>query len=292
MAAKVTRKKGARAMNKTTLEEFREQLLATGGYLTADERRAAKRAKPSALTTLRFSIGVSRVFPLCAVNEALGRLDTDKWAKYCFSTVQTAEALGMGVHVEGWQERQKYSGPVVYLCNHMSTVETILLPPILLSYGPFNVIVKSSLAHLPFLEKAAAHMGLVPVGRSSPREDLVNTLRIGEERIAKGESFLIFPQGSRESVFSRRMYSSIGAKLAARAGVPVCPIAVDTRCQPTRTKGLLKYLFKDFGPVDTAFDIRCKAAPLITCTDAKKMHAQSFEAIAGILSNWGLPVEE
>lgn len=270
---------------------FREELRATGGYRTADGRRASKRARNGALTTFRFTWNVARVFPLCALNEPLGRLDTDKWAHFCFSCVQGAEKLGMNVTLEGWENRQRHDGPVMYLCNHMSTLETILLPPILLTYGPFNVVVKASLSHLPFLEKAAAHMGLVPVGRKSPKEDLVNILRIGAERMRQGNSFLIFPQGSREEVFSRRLYSSIGAKLAEKAGVPILPIVVDTRCQPIRTKGLLKNVFKDFGPVDTSKDIRCACGPLIPCAKSKTMHEAAFDWMASKLESWGLPVE-
>ena len=172
-----------------------------------------------------------------------------------------------------------------------STGDTILLPPVLLTYGPFNVVVKSSLSHLPFLEKAADHMGLVPVGRKSPKEDLMNILRIGTERMKAGNSFLIFPQGSREKVFSRRMYSSIGAKLAEKAGVPVVPIVVDTRCQPTREKGMLRHVFKDFGPVDTSFDIKCACGPVIPCAKAKVMHETAFDWMASKLESWGLPTE-
>lgn len=278
-------------MKTTTLEMFREELRATGAYATAPERRAPSRAKNGAFTTLRFSLGVARVFPLCALNEPLGLLNTEKWARFCFSTVQTAERLGMNVLFEGWENRAAVDGPVMYLCNHMSTVETILLPPALLMYGPFNVVVKQSLSHLPFLEKAASHMGLVPVARKSPKEDLVNMLRIGTERIAAGNSFLIFPQGSREAVFSRKLYSSIGAKLAERAGVPVVPLVVDTRCQPVRSKGVLKHVFKDFGPVDTSFDIRCACGPAIPCAKARTMHEAAFDWMAAKLESWGLPVE-
>ncbi len=278
-------------MKTTTLEMFREELLATGGYRTADERRAPVRAKNGALTTARFTWNVARVFPLCALNEPFGLLDTAKWARFCFSCVQGAEKLGMNVALEGWKNREAHAGPVVYLCNHMSTFETILLPPILLTYGPFNVVVKSSLSHLPFLTKAAAHMGLVPVGRKSPKEDLLNILRTGTELIKAGNSFLIFPQGSREQVFSRRLYSSIGAKLAERAGASIVPIAVDTRCQPIRTKGLLKSVLKDFGPVDTSHDIRCACGEPIPCGKAKTMHEAAFDWMASKLESWGLPVE-
>jgi 1-acyl-sn-glycerol-3-phosphate acyltransferase len=278
-------------MVKTTLSQFRSELLSTGGYHTADTNRAPKRARPGALTTLRFSIGISKVFPLCALYEPFGRLTTEKWGGFCFKAVQTAEKLGMNVIFEGWENRQKQDGPVIYLCNHMSTIETIMLMPALLSYGPFSYVAKASLAHLPFLEKAAEHMRMVPIGRKSPREDLMNMLKVGVERISGGESFLIFPQGRREKVFSRKVYSSIGAKLAEKAGCPIVPIVVDTSCQPTRDKGILRHLFKDFGPVDTSKDIRCCCGPAIPNGKAKVMHEAAFDWMAGKLEEWNLPVE-
>jgi 1-acyl-sn-glycerol-3-phosphate acyltransferase len=278
-------------MVKTTLSQFRSELLSTGGYHTADANRAPKRARPGALTTLRFSIGISKVFPLCALYEPFGRLTTEKWGGFCFKAVQTAEKLGMNVIFDGWENRQKHDGPVIYLCNHMSTIETIMLMPALLSYGPFSYVAKASLAHLPFLEKAAEHMRLVPIGRKSPREDLMNMLKVGVERISGGESFLIFPQGRREKVFSRKVYSSIGAKLAEKAGCPIVPIVVDTSCQPTRDKGILRHLFKDFGPVDTSKDIRCCCGPVIPNGKAKVMHEAAFDWMAGKLEEWNLPVE-
>ena len=178
-------------MKKTDLETFREELLATGGYKTPDDRRAPVRRKPGPLVTMRFSFAVSRVFPFCAVCEALGLLKTERWAKFCFSTVTMPESLGMNVMVEGWGDRAAYKGPVMYLCNHMSTLETILLPPILLTYGPFNVVAKNSLAHLPFLEKAAVHMGIVGIGRKNPKADLMRLFDVGVKRISEGKALFV-----------------------------------------------------------------------------------------------------
>ena len=278
-------------MQTTTLSEFRRELIETGGYRTRDDHRAAKRAKPGAITTLRYSWGVSRVFPMCALYEPLGKLTTGKWAEFCFKSVSTAEALGMNVIVEGFGNRAAVKEPVMYLCNHMSTTETILLPPILLSFSPISFVAKASLAHLPFLEKAAAHMRMVPIGRKSPREDLMNMLRIGTERIRGGDSFLIFPQGTRQKVWSRKVYSSIGAKLAEKAGCPVVPIVVDTRCQLTRERGIFKKVFKDFGPVDTSRDIRIACGPVIPNGRSKDMHEAAFDWMASKLSEWDMPVE-
>ncbi len=279
-------------MRKTTLEEFQSSIKATGSYESAPDCVAPERAPMNGWTTLKFSLLVSRVFPMCALYEPFGLLTVHKWARFCFSTVTGAESLGMKVHVEGWKSREAYEGPVVYVCNHMSTTETILLPPILEQYGPFNIIAKASLSHLPFLEKAAAHMGLVPIGRKSPREDLVNMLRVGEERISKGQSFLIFPQGTRQKVFSRRQFSSIGAKMAEKAGCPIVPIVVDTRSQMTREEGKFKNAFKDFGPVDTSYDIKCACGPVIPAGKSRDMHAAAFDWMASKLESWGLPVEK
>lgn len=278
-------------MHPTSLEAFQQSLRETGGYESSSESRSPKRAKVGAWTTFRYSWGVGRVFPLSAIYEPLGKLTTESWSRICFSTVTTAERLGMNVRLEGFSERRDYKGPVVYLCNHMSTTETILLPPVLLAFGPFSYVAKASLAHLPFLEKAAAHMRMVPISRKSPREDLMSILRIGTERIQGGDSFLVFPQGTRQRVFSRRVFSSIGAKLAERAGCPIVPIVVDTRCQLTREKGLLKSVFRDFGPVDTTRDIRCCGGPVIAPDKSKVMQEAAFDWMATKLESWGLPTE-
>lgn len=278
-------------MKPTTLSEFRRELLATGAYATHPDHRAPNRARPGALTTFRLAWNVARVFPMCALYEPLGYLTTDSWAELCFSSVTGAEALGMNVILEGWRNRLDWQGPVVYVCNHMSTYETIMLPSVVLTFGPFSIVAKNSLGHLPFLAKAADHMRMVTVGRKSPREDLLHILGVGCERLAGGESFLIFPQGTRQEVFSSARFSSIGAKLAERAGCPVCPIAVDTRALPTRKSGLLAKVFKDFGPVDTSLDIRCCCGPLIREPKARAMHSASFDWIASKLESWGLPVE-
>ena len=278
-------------MKKTTLNEFQESIRSTGSYSTAEDHRSSKRARSGALATLRYTWGVTRVFPYCAVTEPFGALTRAKWAASCFGVVTAAEKLGMNVLVEGFENRRAVEGPVVYLCNHMSMTETILLPPILMSFGYFSYVAKASLAHLPFLEKAAAHMGMVPISRSSPREDLMSILRIGTERLHSDESFLIFPEGTRREVFSRSKFSSIGAKLAERAGCSIVPLVVDTRCQPTRKRGLLSKVFKDFGPVDTSLDIRVACGPEIPCAKSRQIHEATFDWMASKLESWNLPTE-
>ena len=275
-------------MKRTTLSEFRGALVRTGSYTSGQDVLAPVPRRKGWWTTFSFTWSLFFVFPYCAVREFFRSLTTELWALCCFKTVQKAEKFGIRVTADGWENRSGYEGPVVYLSNHMSTLETIMLPPVLLTYGPFSVFVKASLSRLPALKRAAAHMGLIPLGRKSPREDLMQVFNEGVARIREGRSILIFPQGSRERVFSRRVYSSIGAKLAEKAGVPVIPIAVKTDCEPTRPDG--KGWFKDFGTVDPSKDIRLRCGPPITGT-AKEVHQKVFDWIKAQLEEWGLPTE-
>lgn len=275
-------------MKRTTLNDFRAAILKTGSYASGPDVLAPQPRRKGWWTTFSFTWSLFFVFPYCAVREFFRSLTTDLWARCCFRTVQKAEKFGIKVTADGWENRNGYTGPVVYLSNHMSTLETIMLPPVLLTYGPFNVFVKASLSRLPALTRAAAHMGLLPLGRKSPREDLMQVFKEGVARIKEGHSILIFPQGSRERVFSRKLYSSIGAKLAEKAGVPVMPIAVKTDCEPTRPGG--KGWFKDFGTVDPSKEIRLRCGPPITGS-AKEMHQKVFDWIKAQLEEWGLPTE-
>jgi 1-acyl-sn-glycerol-3-phosphate acyltransferase len=276
-------------MKKITLEGLREELLKTGGYRSSPERLAKKRKAPGFFTTLGFTSSVFSVFPSCAWRELIsGSMTQDQWAHYCFPPIPKAESYGVPVILDGWKERQSYEGPVIYLSNHMSTLETLLLPAVTLTYGPLSTVVKESLSHLPFLRKAAIDMKLIPIGRKSPREDLVAIFSEGAKAIQENRSVLIFPQGTRSEVFSAKKFSSIGAKLAEKTGAYVCPVAVKTDIQSTRPNG--KGWFKDFGTVDTSKDIRLRAGPLLKGT-AKEINKAAFDWIKAQLDEWGMPTE-
>lgn len=270
-------------MKKTTFEMFRKELLATGGYKTNPARAAKRPAKKSPWVTFRFGWSVFSVFPKVSIAEARKILDQELWAHYCFECIATCERFGGRVEIDGFAARAAHKGPVVYVANHMSTLETILLPAVMVPYGPLNIVVKASLSHLPFLEKSAAHMGLLPVTRTDPKKDLMTMLHDGVARLKAGGSFLIFPQGTRQSEWNEKKFSSIGAKVAEKAGVPIVPVAVKTDMLPTREKGF----FKDFGTVDASRPVLVSAGPVITGT-AREMHAASVQWIGEKLKSWGM----
>ena len=110
---------------------------------------------------------------------------------------------------------------------------------------------------------------------------------------AKSEA--VVPEVVQPSALTVRMneitFPSGVETLAEKANCPVVPIVVDTRCQPTREKGMLRKIFKDFGTVDPSYDIRICAGPVIPSGKAKAMHVAAFDWMAGKLEEWGLPTE-
>ena len=83
----------------------------------------------------------------------------------------------------------------------------------------------------------------VVVRRQNPREDLKTTLCDGGSRLAEGVSIVVFPQHTRSVSFEPENFNTIGEKLAAKAGVPVIPIALKTDAwgQGARVKELGKF---------------------------------------------------
>ena len=116
----------------------------------------------------------------------------------------------------------------------------------MLTYGPYVVAAKESLLKLPFLNKELTDfMGMVALGRRNPREDLVNMLRDGTERIARGDNFLIFPQGTRVPAgVPRRPLRRGAAQIALHTGAPILPVSI-TCDPPVLAKGQPWYQLAD-----------------------------------------------
>ena len=68
----------------------------------------------------------------------------------------------------------------------------------------------------------------IAVTRTNPREDLKAVLEGGAARLERGTTIIVFPQTTRTPEFEPSQFSSIGAKLARKAGVPIVPVALKT----------------------------------------------------------------
>lgn len=168
-----------------------------------------------------------------------------EWVKGSLDILHIVENVGVEVEITGMGNITRSPGPVVFVANHMSTLETFVLPCIIQPVKPVAFVVKSSLLTAPVFGHVMSSRNPVAVDRKNPREDLRTVLEEGSSKLRSGISIIIFPQSTRSVELRPEGFNSLGVKLAAKAGVPVVPVALKTDAW-----GVGKRM-KDFGPVDT-----------------------------------------
>lgn len=211
-----------------------------------------------------------------------GNLDDDKWALYSHRVLRTVESVGGRVHICGLENIANQTGPVVYIANHMSLLETLILPGIALAFSRITFVIKEELRHYPVVGHIMKALKLIAVSRHNPREDLKLVMREGQRFISSGGSIIIFPQATRSVEFDVEAFNSLGVKLAARAGVPVIPVAIKTDFH-----GNGKWI-KDMGPIDPQKTLYFKFGEHMTVEgNGRRTHQRVVTFIVENLTAWG-----
>ncbi len=154
--------------------------------------------------------------------------DSKAWINASIDILYGLENSGIQFEIEGMKNITKAEGPVVFISNHMSTLETVILPSIIHPVKYVTFIVKQELLKIPYFGLLLKARGPIVVGRTNPREDLVNVLQTGTEYLKSGKSIVIFPQKTRSNFLESSSFNSLGIKLAKKADVPVIPVALVT----------------------------------------------------------------
>ena len=183
------------------------------------------RGMPSAMFYSRLLFGPLQW--LCR-RAARGQCDDAAWVHASVAVTEILESIGSRVFIEGLRHATEFEGPCVYVANHMSTLETFMLPGILRPIRPLTFVVKKSLVTMPFFGPVMRSRDPIVVGRDNPREDLAAVLDGGAARLARGVSIVVFPQSTRMIDFDEHRFNTIGVKLARKAGVPAVPLALKT----------------------------------------------------------------
>jgi 1-acyl-sn-glycerol-3-phosphate acyltransferase len=111
----------------------------------------------------------------------------------------------------------------------MSTLETAVLPVVIQPVREVTFVVKQSLVDYPIFKHVMRSRDPIAISQTNPREDLKAMLTGGAERLERGVSVVVFPEGMRRMSFDPVVFNTIGVKLAGRTGAPIVPVALDTR---------------------------------------------------------------
>ena len=132
---------------------------------------------------------------------------------------------GIKVRVHGGENIQR-GRAAVYAVNHTSNVE----PPILfLALSPLfprlRVLYKAELRKLPILVRAWDLAGFVPLERGN-RDQSLPAIDRAAEALQEGNSFLIFPEGTRSRTGELLPFKKGGFIMAIKGQAPIVPVAI------------------------------------------------------------------
>ncbi len=210
-----------------------------------------------------------------------GRYGTPEWCASSLAIMRALERIGVKIHIAGARHFRDLKEPCVFIGNHMSTLETFVLPAIVSAYRESTFVVKQSLVEYPVFKYVMRSRNPITVGRANARDDLKAVLDGGVERLRAGTSIIIFPQTTRTQVFDPEAFNTIGVKLAKKAGVPVVPVALKTDAW-----GNGKWL-KDYGTIRPELPVYFEFGEPMTIKDrGNEEHAAIVDFISARLKEW------
>jgi len=115
--------------------------------------------------------------------------------------------------------------PAVVLCKHQSAWETFMLQEV---FKDTVFVWRKEIKYLPFFGWALAAIPMIETDRNASRSSLKRLVDQGRDRLDKGYTVIIFPEGTRAQPGSKNRYKIGGAHLAVETGTPVVPVALNS----------------------------------------------------------------
>jgi 1-acyl-sn-glycerol-3-phosphate acyltransferase len=129
---------------------------------------------------------------------------------------------GAKVEVEGLSNLPK--GNALFICDHQSYMDILLITGFIPRLIGF--IAKVELKKIPILGMWMGKIGCIFLNRKSLR-DSANTITEGAESLKRGNSMIIFPEGTRNKGGPLKDFKPGSLKLAFLSGVPIVPLTIN-----------------------------------------------------------------
>lgn len=141
----------------------------------------------------------------------------------------------------------------LFIANHTSAADA----PAVVGAIPrrIAILLKESLFCFPIVGQAFRSAHFIPVDRSQ-RDSAVQSLEKATEALRNGQSFLIYPEGTRSPDGRLQPFKKGAAVMAIKAGVPVVPMACSNAHRIMEKRSLVihpgEILVEFLPPVDAA----------------------------------------
>jgi 1-acyl-sn-glycerol-3-phosphate acyltransferase len=259
----------------------------SGSYITAVKEHLSLKEKFRLNNRLYFTLKYAYIVLKTRKIARRKFYDKKAWADSSFYIFRFIEKSGGRFNITGMENISKIDGPVLFISNHMSTLETMVFPSLIAPHREVTFVVKESLVKHPLFGDVMRSRNPIVVGRTDPRKDLQAVMQEGQELLSKGISIIIFPQSTRSVKFNPEEFNSLGVKLAKKAGVPVVPVAIKTDFW-----GNGKVL-KELGPIDSRKTIYIKfGEPFSISGTGRDDNQRIIEFIQTSLDEWNEQLQE
>lgn len=235
------------------------------------------KAFPALACYSRFLVTIFKASAQCK----FGHYDNTQWSHSSYEIIKALEKVGVCFEMSGLEHIQQLKTPCVVVANHMSMLETVILPAVIQPFHDVTFIVKESLMDYPVFKHILRNRNPIVVNRVNPRQDLKTVMHEGAERLKRGISVVVFPQTTRSTSFDAQKFNSLGVKLAARAKVPVVPLALITDAWGNGK------IIKEFGRIDPSKIVRfCFGKPLSIDGRGSDQHQVVIDFIGHQMTKW------
>lgn len=234
------------------------------------------------LPGLRFFAKYVPVVVRCGKIAKKGKYDSVEWVNSSLDILNDLEESGVKLEVSGMYNISKTEGPVVFISNHMSTLETMILPCMIQPKKEVTFIVKQELLKIPYFGHVIGARDPIVVGRNNPREDLIRVINEGSKYIKNGRSVIVFPQKTRSNHFIPGNFNTLGIKLAKKSGAAIIPIALVTDAWGNGK------LIKEAGKIDPTKKVHFRFGEPITLKgNGSEEHETILSFIKENIIRWG-----
>ncbi|MCW3806203.1 lysophospholipid acyltransferase family protein [Plebeiibacterium marinum] len=179
-----------------------------------------------AIASVVFSLGAALLAML--ISPRVGSLSGVMWAK------TVAFFTPMRVAVTGREHITKGQSYVI-VANHQSAYDIFAL------YGflgiDFRWIMKKELRHAFGIGPASARVGHIFIDRSSPKA-AYDSIKEAKNKLVKGTSVVVFPEGTRSDSNTVRRFKSGAFKIAEDLELPILPVTIKDTHKIYRGKGV------------------------------------------------------
>src|SRR5712691_198965 len=160
-------------------------------------------------------------------------------------------AVGVRVRVQGLERIPP--GVCLFAANHTSSADA----PAVVGAIPRRVaiLLKASLYKWPIAGQAFTLAGFIPVSRGE-RESAIASVEKATQSLRAGQSFLIYPEGTRSPDGRLQAFKKGAVVMAIKAGVPIVPMACSGAHKVMRKRSLRIYpgeiLVEFLEPIDAS----------------------------------------